>query len=368
MKNLPPRLFSTFLLILACAFPAFAQDAAGPKDAVEKRLLAISAELRCLVCQNESLASSNAELAADLRDRIRAMILEGKSDDEIMDFMSDRYGDFIRYRPRLTRRAALLWFGPVLLFLASFAAFALHLKRRASTPPERGLTTDADFDEVEDALLRRLSEESREGGAREFPGEKWGARGVTSLALALVIPLAATAVYLRLGTPSALAPESEASQGERIVRALVGELEEKLRANPDDAQSRIRLARIYNASGRFGEAAEAFAQSGEAIDGDAAALVDYAEALLFLNRGRVDSKIDRLISRALARDPDALRALVLVGVSAAERGDLGAAANFWEHLLPSIDPNSKEAQTVKKAIIEARRGQGPGDRRQRTDQ
>ncbi|MDR1164252.1 MAG: cytochrome c-type biogenesis protein CcmH [Candidatus Accumulibacter sp.] len=355
MKNLPPRFFSALLLILACAFPAFAQDA------VEKRLLAISSELRCMVCQNESLASSNAELAGDLRDRIRAMILEGKSDDEIMDFMTDRYGDFIRYRPRLTRRAALLWFGPALLFVASFAAFALHLKRRASALPERGRITDADFDEGEDELLRHMSEESSAVGAREFPGEMPERRSVRALALALVIPLAATAVYMYLGTPAALAPESETSRAERLVRTLVGELEEKLHANPDDAQSRIRLARIYNASGRFTEAAQNFARSGEAIDGDAAALVDYAEALFFLNRGRVDAKIDTLISRALAQNPDTLRALVLVGVSAAERGDLGAAANFWEHLLPSIDPASKEAQTVKKAIIEIRR-QGSGSR------
>ncbi|WP_374681683.1 cytochrome c-type biogenesis protein CcmH [Accumulibacter sp.] len=98
--------------------------------ATEKRLLAISAELRCLVCQNESLAGSHAELANDLRREIRTLIEDGRSDDEIMEFMVSRYGDFVRYRPPLKGTTLVLWFGPGLLFILGLAGLLRYLRRR----------------------------------------------------------------------------------------------------------------------------------------------------------------------------------------------------------------------------------------------
>lgn len=99
-------------------------------EAAEKRLVAISSELRCLVCQNESLAGSQAELANDLRREIRTMIEAGKSDGEIMDFMVSRYGDFVRYRPPLKGTTLLLWFGPVLLLVGGLGGLFVFLRRR----------------------------------------------------------------------------------------------------------------------------------------------------------------------------------------------------------------------------------------------
>ena len=126
-------------LVFLCALcvsmlnPAFA----APDEAIEKRFNAIAAELRCLVCQNESLAASNAELAHDLRREIRNMIQAGRSDAEIMDFMVGRYGDFVRYRPPLKGSTLLLWCGPVLLFAGGVGGLFVYLRRRAraSEPP-----------------------------------------------------------------------------------------------------------------------------------------------------------------------------------------------------------------------------------------
>ena len=97
---------------------------------VEKRLVAISEELRCLVCQNESLAGSRAELAQDLRREIRTMIKQDKTDAEIMDFMVSRYGDFVRYRPPMKASTLLLWFGPFLLLLGALTGLVVFLRRR----------------------------------------------------------------------------------------------------------------------------------------------------------------------------------------------------------------------------------------------
>ncbi|MBL8484690.1 MAG: cytochrome c-type biogenesis protein CcmH [Rhodocyclaceae bacterium] len=116
------------LLLLAgmlCAAPAMAMDAAQ-----EARFLTLSEHLRCLVCQNQSIAESNADLARDLRDQVRTQIEAGRSDDEIASYMVARYGDFVLYKPPVKPLTWALWFGPALLFAGGLAALALRLARR----------------------------------------------------------------------------------------------------------------------------------------------------------------------------------------------------------------------------------------------
>lgn len=124
-----------WLMLLLLAFSSLSLQAkeAAPlaqDEAIEKRMVAISSELRCLVCQNESLSGSHAELANDLRREIRTLIKDGKSDSEIMDFMVNRYGDFVRYRPPLKGATLLLWFGPALFLVGGLAMLVLYLRRR----------------------------------------------------------------------------------------------------------------------------------------------------------------------------------------------------------------------------------------------
>ena len=98
----------------------------------QKRLVDLSAQLRCLVCQNQSIAESNAELAVDLRNQINEQIKAGRSDKEIVDFMATRYGDFVLYRPPFKATTALLWIGPIaLLLLAVFIFYRTLVSRRA---------------------------------------------------------------------------------------------------------------------------------------------------------------------------------------------------------------------------------------------
>jgi cytochrome c-type biogenesis protein CcmH len=122
-----------FLVLAALlAGTAMAKEAAPMAEdlAIEKRMVAISEELRCLVCQNESLSGSHAELAQDLRREIRKMIGEGKTDQEILDFMVARYGDFVRYRPPMKPTTWLLWGGPFLLLAGGVGALIAFLRRR----------------------------------------------------------------------------------------------------------------------------------------------------------------------------------------------------------------------------------------------
>ena len=101
-------------------------------------------ELRCLVCQNQNLADSNAELAGDLRREVHRMILEGKSNEDVIDFMVSRYGEFVLYRPPLKAKTVLLWSGPFVLGLGALVLLLMHLRRRAA---ERATPTPLSDDE-----------------------------------------------------------------------------------------------------------------------------------------------------------------------------------------------------------------------------
>ena len=119
-------------LMLQTALPALAADAVPTEmDPVKAaRAVKLAEKLRCLVCQNQTIADSNAELANDLRAQIREQIAAGKSDDEILDYMTNRYGDFVLYQPPFKATTILLWLGPAILLLGGLAVLLRNLARR----------------------------------------------------------------------------------------------------------------------------------------------------------------------------------------------------------------------------------------------
>jgi len=125
------RLFALLLLALALG-TAGAKEAAPLADdpAVEQRMVAISEEMRCLVCQNESLSASRSELAQDLRRELRTLIKQGKTDAEIREFMVSRYGDFVLYRPQVKPTTYLLWAGPFILMIVAVVVLLVYMRRR----------------------------------------------------------------------------------------------------------------------------------------------------------------------------------------------------------------------------------------------
>jgi len=107
---------------------------------LEKRVYAFSQQMRCLVCQNETLADSRADLAVDLRREVREQMKAGKSDEQITAFLTDRYGDFVLYRPPLKASTYLLWFGPFVLLAGGLAALYRSLKHWPTLPDVQPLT------------------------------------------------------------------------------------------------------------------------------------------------------------------------------------------------------------------------------------
>jgi len=117
------------LLVCGAAAAREAEPLAA-NAAVEARMMAVASELRCMVCQNQTIADSHADLAADLRQQIREMVAKGMSDEQIRHYMTDRYGDFVLYKPPLEARTVLLWAGPPALLMLALGALFLVLRHR----------------------------------------------------------------------------------------------------------------------------------------------------------------------------------------------------------------------------------------------
>jgi cytochrome c-type biogenesis protein CcmH len=139
------KLLFVCFVILTLGVTVVAWDvrpASGDDPAVEKRLMALSKELRCLVCQNETLADSQAGLAEDLRREIREQIKAGKSDKEIISFLTQRYGQFILYRPQVTPTTYLLWFGPFVLLIGGLFVLFRYIRQNRDSVKEEPLSAE----------------------------------------------------------------------------------------------------------------------------------------------------------------------------------------------------------------------------------
>lgn len=158
------RLTSPLLTLLAAcaagllppaAVPAKEAEPVAPDPAAEARMRALALELRCLVCQNQTIADSEADLAGDLRRQILEQIAQGRSDEQIKDYMVERYGDFILYRPPVKGATLVLWFGPGLVLVGGLAALVLALRRRNAR------------------LQAQARDQAEEGGPYSAAAERW---------------------------------------------------------------------------------------------------------------------------------------------------------------------------------------------------
>ena len=158
----------SLLLVLIFVFSAFtANDVKAQTNdtQTEQRIRQLSEKLRCLVCQNQSLADSNAELAQDLRQQLREQVAAGRSDDQILDYLVQRYGDFVLYEPPFKATTLLLWIGPFVLLASAALALVATLRRRRRAPEEPALGPEGKR-LVERVLGPAAPPQERDGSAR----------------------------------------------------------------------------------------------------------------------------------------------------------------------------------------------------------
>jgi cytochrome c-type biogenesis protein CcmH len=148
------------LCLIAMPFPALMAKEATPMaddPVMEKRVNEIAEELRCLVCQNQTIADSHADLAVDLKNQVRDMVAEGKTQEEIVDYMVQRYGDFVRYRPPVKATTIMLWVGPFVLMVLGVVILVGNLRKR------KKIIADAPLSEEENKRLHELLDAEKTG-------------------------------------------------------------------------------------------------------------------------------------------------------------------------------------------------------------
>jgi cytochrome c-type biogenesis protein CcmH len=161
-------LLACFLASTLWLGDASAKDAplVAADPALEAKMLRIAAELRCLVCQNQTLADSDASLAIDLREQMRVMLRSGSDEAQVRDFMTERYGDFVLYRPPVKATTFLLWFGPALLLVGGFIGLGLVLRRRSRLGEEHFEPDELDAAEQFESLSLAAEAMSQPHAAR----------------------------------------------------------------------------------------------------------------------------------------------------------------------------------------------------------
>lgn len=344
---MPRTWLSTLTLLIALhAGAAFALTDAE----LDARVLALSSQLRCLVCQNQTLADSNADLAVDLRRQIRAQMVQGASDDAIKTYLVQRYGDFVLYKPPFKPQTWLLWLGPFLLLMAVLA-WLWRGKRRQMAAGDAVEETERDMQ----SPARRQSL-------------------LTNAMLFTVLPPVAVALYLHLGSPVSLlgsavahdgphGPDGEVTLTAARVEDMVDQLAARLRRNPNDAEGWVMLGRSYTVLERNDDAAEAFARA-VALEPKVASLrSDYADVLASVNGGSLEGPAMAQIDAALRLDPDDPKGLALAASAAAERGDKAGAIAYWEHLYRLLPPDSQTAGRIAANLAAARSVAEPGQRK-----
>jgi cytochrome c-type biogenesis protein CcmH len=191
-----------------------------------------------------------------------------------------------------------------------------------------------------------------------------------ALALGLAVPICALAVYVAVGNPRALLPQSAEGANAHGVsaqqfEAMVSRLAARLKENPEDPEGWMMLGRSYAVLGRFGEASEAYAKAAARTPGDAQLLADYADALAMAQGRTLQGEPEKILLRALAVDPNNVKALLLAGTAAFNRNDGASAVRHWERVLGLLPAESDMVQRVQASIAQARSlGRSPGAKTQ----
>ena len=223
---------------------------------------------------------------------------------------------------------------------------------------KEGTLADGDFEQARRELQRRLLEEVAPD-AGDTPKVARGPSRKMAIVLLLLLPVLAVSGYAILGNPKALDPAQTAAPPRMTaeqISGMVSKLAERMKANPDDMQGWLMLARSYKTMGRYEEAAEAYGKAEKVITDDPELLASYAETLAMANGKGLDGKPKQLIERALKLDPQHPHSLFLAGAAAMEAGDNRKGIAYWEALLPQVEPGSEIDQMLRSGIDKMKQG------------
>lgn len=239
--------------------------------------------------------------------------------------------------------------------LAIFRDQLAELTREKS----EGSLAETDFEQARHELQRRLLEEVEPATVDGAAPATHGPSRKMAIVILVLLPILGLAGYGILGNPKALDPVQTAAPQEMTpekINEMVATLAEKLKANPDNIQGWLMLARSYKSMGRYEEAVQAFAKAEKAINDDPDQLASYAEAIAMANGKGINGKALQLIERALKVDPTHGHSMFLAGAAAMEAGDNKKGLSYWEPLLSQVEPGSDIDQMLRRGIEKMKAG------------
>ena len=339
------------LLLALSAWAASASTAASTDPALDERVQRVTTELRCPVCQNQTIADSHAELAVQLRNEVRQQLSQGATEAQVRDFMVERYGDFVLYRPPVNLQTGLLWGGPAILLLIALGVLGLHIRHRQR---DLALSPDPAWAEAEiqpdsappAASVVRPADPSPATAAINATDDT--SRMHVALTGLLVIWLTATGLYALFGNPAVL--NDSAAPATSAVSVAPA-------APTEDPAVWLQKARTLAEQGDFAAAVSAYQKRLSLAAPDADLLTDYAVALgLAANPPSLSGPPEAALTQALELNPRHVQALALSARAAQERNDHARTQALWQRLLAVLPPGDPMRAEIEAQLARSQLG------------
>ena len=303
------------------------------------RAVELAKSLRCPQCQNQNLVESNSPIAYDLRIEVYNMVNEGKTNQQIIDSMTSRFGNFVNYKPPFQWNTALLWLLPIGLLLAAFGLIWSSSRGSSPLEPEKQTENRPHFQSLKEKSAVKFELKST----------------LLVFALLLAIPFAYYFSLERFSRVQQGEQEQIAQHNQQLetseenkTEAIIGKIQDKLRQDPNSAENWIKLGDAYMQNNDFDEALVCYGNA-EKIDGPKPTTQGLMAMALYLQANQqITPQVQQLLNEALAQEPKEISALSLLAAEAFKTRDYSTALDYWQQILDSGNSVVDRRATIQK--------------------
>jgi len=328
-----------FLLISLNAIAEMVDTFEFHNQADRTRAVELAKSLRCPQCQNQNLVESNSPIAHDLRIEVYNMVNEGKTNQQIIDSMTSRFGNFVNYKPPFQWNTALLWLLPIGLLLAAFGLIWYSSRSSSPLEPEKQAENRPHFQSLKEKSAVKFELKST----------------LLVFALLLAIPLAYYFSLERFSLVQQGEQEQIAQHNQQLetpeenkTEAIIGKIQDKLRQDPNSAENWIKLGDAYMRNNDFDSALVCYGNA-ERISGRQPTTQGLMAMALYLQANQqITPKVQQFLNEALAQDPKEVSALSLLAAEALKIRDYSTALDYWQQILDSGNSAVDRRATIQK--------------------
>ena len=328
-----------FLLISVNAIAEMVDTFEFHNQADRTRAVELAKSLRCPQCQNQNLVESNSPIAYDLRIEVYNMVNEGKTNQQIIDAMTSRFGNFVNYKPPFQWNTALLWLLPIGLLLAAFGLIWVSSRSSSPLEPEKQAENRPHFQTLQEKSAVKFELKST----------------LIVFALLLAIPFAYYFSLERFSRVQQGEQEQIAQHNQQLetteenkTEAIIGKIQDKLRQDPNSAENWIKLGDAYMQNNDFDSALVCYGNA-ERISGRQPTTQGLMAMALYLQANQqITPQVQQFLDEALAQDPKEVSALSLLAAEAFKTRDYSTALGYWQQILDSGNSAVDRRATIQK--------------------